>query len=160
MEKLLELEKKEKQIEYQIKQRKYFLHKEFYHPNKVQFWLLDILFVLGILFNFGALTMTNMVLSEQAELKAELEGRTTTLVEMNPVIADTHNLPKASKEEISSFWKMVLYQLASWIIWLYSYIYFRRRCFTRDSLTLLTISVVIFVFTTGLNFFSDLGYFI
>jgi len=156
MLKLLELEKKEKQVQNQIKQRKNFLHTTFLQSHKKEFWLLDILFVLGILFNLGAVSMTNMILVEQASA----EGYDTMIVEMNPIVAEEHNLPMATKENMSGFWKMIGFVIFAWFAWIFCYLYFRSRAFTKDSLRLLMIGTVFFAFMMGMNFFNDLGFFL
>ena len=163
MNKLFELYKKEKEVKYQIKQERHYLHNEFFKLNKSTFLFLDILFILGILFNLGAVTMTNLKMNVQIQEKAELLGIEDQIeyVEMNPVIAKQHKgIPAAPKEEMVSFWKMVGFAMAGWIVWIYAYLFYRRNTYTHNTLTLLMIGVVFFVIMTGMNFFSDLGWFL
>ena len=104
--------------------------------------------------------MTNLEMNQQLQKQSAITGEPIVSVELNPIVADIHNFPKADEKQISSFWTSVLTTIVVWFVWIFAYLFYRRNVFTREGMTGLMIGVLCFVFLTGLNFFNDFGWFI
>jgi len=114
--------------------------------------ILDIMVILLIIFNFGALLLTNIMVSSTSELKC--------FHEVNPVTAKINNFKQAPKEESIAFLKLFVTHGFLWAILIGSYLYIRTNYCNNKILYLLTIVLTFLFFIWGWDFFNNLGNFI
>lgn len=154
MQKLLNLIAEEQLVKQKIKERKVELHGQFYKLHKKHFIVLDILVVLIILMNFGAIFMTNYLITKTAELKEQR----FVVKEANPIQAKAQGWEEHS--ESKTIFPIMMRMLFLWAFAIWGYIHYRFRCFTKDSLYML-VTFVLFCFVgIGYDFFNNLGYFV
>ena len=127
------------------------LHKEFMRDHKKTILLLDILVVFIILFNFGALFITNVVAVKEVPANVEIE-----VYEVNPIAAkaNDYEVHPESKKIISG----MLFSILIWFIILFGYVYLRLTLQSITHLVLLAVIVLFGVSLTGMDFFNNLGY--
>jgi|TARA_Y100000034_G_scaffold133644_1_gene199712 hypothetical protein len=134
---------------------KRLLHLEYYELNKNIFRALDIGMILIILFNLGAVVITNALV---VKVEPDIE-----FAEANPVQAELNDYQPLVDEQgefdyepIKSFFR----QMIIWIIMIGLYVRTRRHTFTEEGLTMLGLIVLFWIVTTGLDFFHDLGFWV
>mgnify|MGYP001549562654 CR=1 FL=1 len=139
-------------MEHKIKKEKKRIHNEFFKINKKTFIFLDILVACIILFNFGAVVLTNLTVVRNVETTPNEE---TGFYEVNPVHA------KLSGYDLHPQWKSLmlsfLKQSFLWFLMIASYVYYRRTIFTEQSLYIMIISVLFYFTVLGFDFFNNLG---
>lgn len=150
MNKLFQLQKELKDKGNAIKSEKKSLHKQFVQQNRNWFRALDILIVCVVLFNFGAVVLTQIMVFEN--------NPDAQIVELNPVMAELHGLPEPEDREmardmIASIGK----QFIIWFVLIGCYVHFRARVFTDELLLLVTVMVCYYFVIMGWDFFNDLG---
>ncbi len=134
----------------EIKKAKRKRHSDFVKKNRKTLIILDTLFVLIILFNLGALLITNALV-----VKAE---PTLELMEVNPIAAEQYGLefhPEAKTEFIGFVFYMYIWSFLS-----ISYIIFRRYIYKDKHLSILIGFIVLYGIGIGTDFINDLGYYI
>lgn len=147
---LNDLENKKKNIILDIKQKKKECHQEFYKENKRKIIILDIIMVLAILCNIGALILTNALVLKNNPDK--------TFGEMNPVMAKNMDIVYAEKSEVKFFG--FLFNIFCWSVIVIYYINLRNKIARQIEYGML-LGMVICIFTAwSLDFFNDLGYWI
>lgn len=116
--------------------------------------LFDILFILSITFNLGALIITNILVVK--ETVAELEpNQTIEFREANPVMAKTHNYTVA--QDGLALMLTLLKQIAIWTVITFSYIYHRNTFWNKLGFWFVGF-LAIYLFTiTSIDFVHDLG---
>ena len=154
MKQLLNLMKEERYIKEQIKKRRFELHDSFYKLHKKHFICLDIMVLMIILFNFGAVFMTNYSIIKTREINQQ----PIIVKEVNPIQAKINDYEEHSRAR--EIYPILLRMIAMWSLGLWGYIYFRSRCFTRDSLYFLTFCVLLVFVGLGYDFFNNLGSFV
>lgn len=143
-----ELLGEKKYLEETIKVRKHDLHCEFYEINKKHFRILDLLMVCVIIFNFGAVFMTNAVVARDTP---DLE-----LYEVNILQASLNDY--TPHPEWKSLLTATMKQFAMWFGLIWYYMWLRRNVMSQESLTSLTIFAIAMFLILGWDFFNDLGY--
>lgn len=148
----------EKLIKFKKYQHKKMMHKKFMLNNKKAVQILDIIFVLMILCNFGALILTNYaVIQTKVELQQPL-----TVYEVNPVQIKINHF-EAHPRSNQLFYR-IMRQLTIWFFIMSMYIFFRRTVFTEEGFHALQLNLIllfVFVFYDLINdlsilFFSKL----
>ena len=137
-------------INRKIKEEKKRLHKEFVMINKRTFLYLDLALILMLLFNFGAVTITNALVVKKEP--------TIQVFEMNPVAVEVGGYE--AHDDSGSFVRQLMMVVIAWIILLSSYVYYRRNIFTEEGFMFLIIMTLLFFIVLGGDFFNDLGYWI
>ena len=152
MNELIALEQKKKQIGYELRQQQRNEHNRLYSSHKAMFRLMDIAVVLMIIMNFGALTITNMIVVKKTPIVVE------SIMEANVVQAKLNNFE--AHPQASQHMRIFITQSMIWAFLLFCYIYYRNRVWNEFQLGLM-VSVVCFYFIIcGRDFFNNFGYFI
>ena len=125
---------------------------EYRENNKVKFKILDLLIVLAILMNLGAVMLTNMMVLKESK------GEKVVLKEVNPVAAQVKDLAQ------HPFWleeaKAFFYQIVCWVLVFLLYFYQRQKTFN-DVGYFILLGLVVFVVTAwGLDFFNNFGFYL
>lgn len=136
-----------------IRKEKRRLHSSLTTVHKKIFIALDILFILSILFNFGAITITNAMVVKSAPSPGDI-----TFIEANPVVAEAYDLK--TTPEANNLFKKMLIHFSIWFLLLGCYVYLRRTIFTEAGLTVLSTIVLGYFIIYGWDFFNDFGYWI
>jgi len=124
------------------------LSKMFKSENKKKFILMDILFIFFILFNIGALVITNMLV-----IKTEPEIQ---LIEANPVVAENYNFqthPDA-KPAITGF----MISMFAWTYFIGWYIYGRITLYKSRDFYMFVGTFIFFGISITMDFFNDFGF--
>ena len=140
-----------KDFKVRIKECKARLHKEYVKHNRKKFWIIDLLFLACILFNVGALVMTNMLV-----MKAQ---PTKVLVEANPVQAGLNDYQTNSAAQ-AGFFMVVLKQMLIWTGLIIGFLWYRRNIVCDDSWWIVLCIIIYYSVMTGLDFFNNLGFLI
>lgn len=152
LDKLLEYEHEKKVLEEHIKLEKKFEHMNFVEMNKTFFRVTDILVVLIILMNFGAVCITNYLVTE----RQEETGKETAFYEVNPIIAKRENLevhPNYAKI-IGGLFRQSMY----WLVLILVYVSHRMRTYTEEGKFILVAVITIYFIALGFDFFNDFGF--
>jgi len=172
MKELLLKEAEKKQIENEIKLEKKKEHNRFYKENKKFFIFMDIVVILTILMNFGALTLTNIMVAEPEVKALAKEGKELKLYEANPVTAKIHNfkgvddldIDEEQKEEERKKAKGLINRLVYfglyWAILITLYIYYRLNIYTMSQLMWLWFVVAFYFMVLGKDFINNVGYYL
>lgn len=140
-----------KDYKVRIKECKTRLHKNYVKHNHNKFWIIDLLFLACILFNVGALVMTNMlVLKTQPDV---------VIVEANPVQAHLNDWQTSTTAQ-ANFITVVLKQMLIWTGIIIGYLWYRRNIVCDNSWWFVLCLIIYFTVTTGLDFFNNLGFLI
>ena len=137
-----------------IRKEKSRLHKVLVMENKSIFRLIDILVIICILMNFGAVVITNqLVVRTNRE-----EGLETKFYEVNPSMAKYHGFEvhPEYKELVLSLLK----HLFLWFIIIICFLYYRLTMIHKYQLIIMAIITIIYFILFGLDFCNDLGYLI
>jgi len=130
-----------------IKNRKE-LNRAYKKNNKVSIIVLDVLVILAVLFNIGAMVITNaMVVKEEPQIEFR---------EVNPVQAQLNDY------EVHSDWKDILFpfvkQCLMWVLFIGYYLHRRRNILDDVDYSEMHFIVIMWVILLGLDFFNDFGY--
>ena len=150
MNELITLEAKKRQIGYEIRQQQRNEHKRLYLSHRAMFRLMDIAVVLMVLMNFGALTLTNMMVVKKTPAVIE------NIREANVVQAKINNFevhPQASQHM-----RIFINQAIIWAFILFCYIYYRHRIWNEFQLGLMVSIVCFYFLICGRDFFNNYGY--
>lgn len=140
------------QLNEALKKEKKKLNKNLLRKNKKLIFILDILVIVAILFNVGAMMTTNaLVVRENPEKEFK---------EANPIAAKNNNFVAPPKPVAMVIMTGFYIQAIGWIVLIGLYLYNRQTFFKEEGLWgLAIIALIIFVFL-GLDFLSNLGYYI
>jgi len=127
------------------------MHTRLFNSHRNVFWMMDVMLVFIILFNFGAVFLTNVMVTK-AEPQIEL-------LEANPLAQITTPQYEQHPESRSIFTTFVIHSLL-WLIILLGYIYYRRSIYTNTQLSILFAFVLFYLCLTGYDFWNDCGYFV
>ena len=167
---LKDLKRIKKEIE--IKSIKKTNHCELVKDNKYIFKLMDIMVIIIILMNFGALTLTNMMVSKQDYKEAEEQNKTCIFFEENKVQAKLNNFQTIEDLNISEGEKEIinaeikeslitgLRQCFWWAILLACYIYYRNTIYSNKGLYVMLLIINIEFWILGYDFFHDFGLYV
>jgi len=139
---------RKKQLGYEIRRQQGREHEDILRRHTIVFRLMDIMVVLLILMNFGAVALTNVLLIKQQP--------DTVLSEANPIQAKAHGYEQ--HPQYSTLIKALLYQSFLWSIMLFFYIYYRRRVYTEKQMWVMLFYVSFYFSVCGADFFNDFGY--
>ena len=147
-------------------------HKQFYKEHRHVFILMDILMVLSILMNFGALVLTNIMVMEKNYDIAEQTNTKIIYTEISEPTAKLHNLKTIAdydmpEEELKvresnriRILTSIVKQALIWSIMLFLYIYLRVTARNYFTLGCLILGTSLYFCFLGYDFFHDLGLFI
>ncbi len=139
-----------KRYSFQLRSLKKELHKDYVKDHKLQFRLLDIAIVLIILFNMGALFMTNfLVMKASPEIQIQ---------EANPKQCDWNGY--TCHPEGNEIMFAFLFQIIFWGIIIILYLYYRTTLFTDFEYYILIIIIIFWLIGFGTDFINDLGYYL
>ena len=148
MEKLFKLQKLKQSINHSITLEKKQLHRDFIKVNKTLVRVCDILLILAILFNIGAIVLTNMLV-----MKVE---PTTVIVEANPVQAKNLGI-EAHPGGYAELAKLII-PFLYWTVVVLLFLFWRRVMYSDAILNLLLVWGVYLALLTALDFFNNLGF--
>jgi len=116
------------------------------HSYREKLWILDIFFILTILFNVGALVITNILVIKNAP--------ESKFVEDNKAASERFGFEYGSEVRFSGY---ILHCLC-WVILIF--IYVLRRANVHNALTYwwLTFWIIFMVTFTAFDFFNNFGY--
>lgn len=129
------------------------LSKMYHLNNQKLFIALDILLIIGVLFNFGAVFLTNMLVMKNAPAEEN-----HIFKEINPIQAAQNDL--VLHDNGYSLYFMFLKQAAIWAVLIYFYWHGRVRVFDNKSMILHTIICTSLFVILGYDFFNDFGYYV
>ena len=136
-----------------IKLEKKKLHTEFMQDHKGMIRMLDIMMILIIVMNFGALFLTNMMV-------AKVAGDGLEFKEANPVTSELHGYEPAPWEDAIPVMKLLFSRAIIWTVMFGSYWFFRKRIIDRDGAFMMVCMMGFYFILLGLDFFNNLGFFI
>ena len=129
------------------------LHRLLVREHWWWFFTLHALMFLALLFNLGALTLSNaIIMKDSAEA-----GETIQFLEGNPFSVQTSFQTVGLMIGLLSL-GMLLRQAVLWIVMLLGYVYVCKNIHSKLGLWLLTVMVLWFVVTLGFDFFHDFGF--
>ena len=143
-----ELIARKRQIGEEIRETKKLMHKEFMQEHKIKIRFLDISFILIILFNLGALVITNAMAMKAPKV----------LYELNPVAAENHGLEL--HPESRKLMTMIITQMYFWAILFAFYIYNRITLYNHFGIYVLGFVIILYLTVTGFDFLNDFGFWI
>ena len=146
-EQLLADQKKNK---IKIKEKRRELSKAFKKDNKWKMRTLDILFILMILANCGALVLTNALVFKTTP--------TATVVELNPVAGEVHDFE--TKEGAEPLYLGVVIHMLAWGLFIAYYLYLRYYIYSIGTYWGVMFFVVVGFTVLFMDFVNDLGYWI
>jgi len=161
MESYPELVKQKAIIELNLKKIKKQDHKKLIKEKKVLLRFLDILVIIAIISNLGAVILTNiLVLKESPEIqqaetfqeKIEILGAE----EANPIQAEINNYK--TSEKIQSMFLKIILNMFLWSILLGIYAVKRTYCHEEKNINSLILLVFIIATFTIKDFINNLGY--
>ena len=154
MNKIIELQNKNRVINHEIAQEKQKLHDSFVVKYKSALKLCDIVVIILVLLNFTAIFTTNlMVVKERIANNQEV-----VLYELNPVQQQVNDY--TPHPETSTLWKAVLNQFMIWLFLIFVYVVTRRMIYTEWQFTILIFVLSWYFIIMGFDTFNDLGFFI
>lgn len=142
---------KKKIVNHQIKNEKKKLHKKLFKQYKYNFIIMDILMVIIILMNFGALALTNM-----AVMKTAKENNEQIIIrEANPVTAKIHNFEEhpESYKLFAGFIKQAIF----WVLLISIYLYYRQNIYSDLGLFSMNIIIGYYFIMLGMDLFNNIG---
>ena len=159
-----ELLGKKKDLKYQIYLERRKLHKEFVAEHYIILKFLDLLFACCILFNFGALVITDYMVESVQWEEAIAQNKTIVYQEANPAAAEIHNYqtdktPEGRKQNWGIIFALFK-QAFLWCLMIGAYILVRVTMKTKIELYMLCFIVPMYFSLLGMDFFHDLGLFI
>lgn len=152
MKKYYGLLAKKKSLYRDIKQEKIKLHRKFYKANQRIFRIMDIAMLLIILFNFGALAITNaMVVKKEPAIQ---------LYESNPVQTKVLNKQYEQHPKGNTMFLTFLKFIFIWVLLISIYIYYRRYVFTEEGLFVMLVIFAYYAIAIISDFMNNFGYYI
>ena len=145
------LNRRKKETKEKLKKSEKRAHKNYMARHKKAILFLDVLIIIAILFNFGAVTITNMLVVKDTPTKVFHEA--------NPVTAERENYV-TTPEANQHFYNFILtYVIPLGVLFAF---YFRLRTKIVDSesyMLALLFSALIFIIL-GYDFFNNFGYYL
>lgn len=144
---------------HELKQEKRRLHKEFKAEHKLTFRIMDLMMACIIIFNFGALTITDYLVADKNFETAKEENITITFYEANPVTENIHGYEGAPVEEKTKAAGLIFAlfkQSLLWAIMILCYIYYRNRIHTQTELYIILFVLLFYIISLGTDFFNNL----
>lgn len=141
-----------KKYKYLIFEEKRKLHKQFISCYKKWCVIADILFVLALLMNFGAVMLTNFMVAK------DIPQDQLVLHEVNPVQAELNNFKIHPLAYIIA--AITLFHWFCWFTLVMLYLYYRMNLLDLSGLYLVYAIVAFLIIFLGMDFFNNLGYFV
>lgn len=141
-----------KSVKHEIKQEEKRMHNALMVHHKTRLRWLDVSIALAILFNMGALAMSNLMI---VEAKPQMK-----IVELNPVVGKAQNYETLPVEKAKPLLKQFYKPLLFYAFVVFFVIFMRMSMFTESILNAYTILVFYALAIFGYDFFNDLGYFL
>ena len=150
---LEKLRVEKKLLFWELNKEKRMQHKRFINEHKKTFKFLDLLVLIMVLLNFGAVATTNLLVVK----KAQEAGENITLYETNPAQSKLNDYEQHPTErlEIMPFIKQALF----WLLLIMCYVYFRSRVYNHTGLFILCSVIGVYTLIIGFDFFNNLGYY-
>ena len=160
----IELQKQKTRANYLLDEETKKVHTEIVMQNKKTIRIIDALFVMAVIFNFGALFLTNfMVVKNSSAIQFQYSDGVTknfpliTFYEINPIAQQLHDFTPhpQTKKLFAGFQKLM------WI-WAFlstAFILARRNILSEQHITLLYCLVFVLWLVTNYDFINDLGFF-
>lgn len=126
------------------------LHKEYLQSNKLKLRVLDIAMIMVILFNFGALVITNALVVKV--------NPTEPLMEANPIQSKMNGYVQNPRG--AEILNALLKQAVIWFILIGAYLHLRYNIFKERVYYAVFGLVLFYVILTSLDFFNDFGFWI
>lgn len=147
-----------------ITQKEKEIHKHFVSDRKTLFRILDVVFILTILMNLGAIAMTDYMVQKNRYIEAEEKNLTVEFIEANPIKAKTGGYKVAEDTETKTrVIAMIISLLSTAFIWsLMTYYYLKYRLNARHMRHVYRMMSFISVWfiVLAIDFFHDFGLFI
>ena len=134
----------------EIRQLRYNASKQFRTENKTWFRTLDIIGIILILLNFGALFMTGVLVIKNDPGKS--------FVEANPVQCQWNGW--SCHDNYADMFIPVLKQMAIWTVLVGLYIFSRQNTFSITGLWVLTLMMTFYTVALSYDFINDLGLYV
>ena len=130
------------------------LHDWLVQEHKWWFITLHVLVFIAILFNIGALVLSNAMIVKDSAVEGvpQIEFR-----EANPFSIQTGFKTAGLMIGLLSL-GMMMRLVVYWVLMLIGYSFLCKNVYSKQTLWLLTILVVYLVCTTGIDFFHDFGF--
>ncbi len=133
-----------------IRKRRKEKHNKFIKDNKKVVISLDVLFGLIILFNLGALLITNTLVIKDDPSKE--------FTEANPIAGEIHGFKLHSGE--NSFFASFMFFVYMWAFLSFLYIYVRRIIYEERHLFALIAYAILYATVLGTDFINNLGFYL
>lgn len=155
-------------LKYAKRQQHNYLYKEY----KSLFIFMDILVVLMMLMNFGALFTTNLLVSQKNYENSKITGEPVTYIEANAggfaakeleTIEDIGLTSKElieSKKKVSAEIRLFLLFALYWIVILAMYMISRIKCYSHLHLTIMVVVILWYFTLLSMDFVNDFGFYI
>lgn len=156
IDELLALEAEKKVVEKDIYGTKKEMHENFVKKRRIALKTMDYFVFLIVMFNFGAIAITNYVVDHKIE---GVPGQEVEFKEVNPVAAEIQQLEVAPEAKNPIFIRTALIYLLIWIGLIGIYVAVRRNIYLDAQFTVLIFIVAVYFTMTGHDFFNNLGHF-
>ena len=154
MDRYYELLKQKQTVNHSIRSYKKILNKQYVTTHKQEIKLLDIALICMIVFNFGAVFLTElMVVKDHAEA-----GETMKVIEANPTMAKMggyETTPKANIQFIAFVRTIFIWAILSTI-----YYYFRNTIISDNGYYIMAAVTIFYIFLTLSDVLNNLGIFV
>ncbi len=133
-----------------IRKRKKEKHNKFVKEHKKTLRYLDTIFVIIILFNLGALLITNALVFK--------DNPSAEFFESNPIAGEIHGFKLHSGE--NSFFASFMFFVYMWAFLSFLYIYVRRIIYEERHLFALIAYAILYATVLGTDFINNLGFYL
>ena len=156
LDKELQFEKKAEKLEYQerieqlnekIREENKHQHKILVKENRKWIYFLDALMILAILSNFGAITITNALVTY-----AEPD---IVIYEANPIAASAHGFETNPQVQFQFY--SIIIKLFAYLYLIIFYLYMRNTVKTEYALMILSIFAISIAFVLSYDFLNNFG---
>jgi len=139
-------------IKQDIKREKRRLHKEYVAENKRALMIMDFAMVCVIMFNLGALVMTNLLVVQVEPTKG--------FVEANQAQCNWNGFSCAEENNGAKLVYSLLKQSFLWTIMIFAYLVRRSKVYTDEGFYLMFFIVTFYFWMTNIDFVHDVGLYI
>jgi hypothetical protein len=119
----------------------------------------DILIIISILFNFGAVAITNAMVVK-ADPQVQLYEANPTMQEHMNYAEAGDNVEMSDKKDIEIFWKGIIIHMIKIMFLIGTYLAYRFFAASRIGIYNLLVISIIFFIMLGYDFSNDFGYWI
>lgn len=147
------------EVNAQLKKKRREEHLHLFEQHSSLFHVLDVLFVLCILMNFGALVITNSIVVKDDIEAAQAQGEELKFYEVNPTTSSSYGYVQHPEPSVILDTLIVILKYS--IIWTFLigvYVYYRTTIFSHKAMYIFAFFVGYYFSMLGYDFFHDLGY--